>query len=63
MIVAAVILILVVLFMGFFVFLFAFAQRLGVSERTQPDMFWIIFRFALVATAILAALWFFSRPN
>jgi hypothetical protein len=59
MIVAAVILILVVLFMGCLVFLFAFAHRLGVSERTKPDMFMILFRFALVATAIIATLWFF----
>ena len=61
MIVAAVILILVVVFMGCLVFLFAFAHRLGISERTNPDMLTVLFRFALIATAILATLWFFSR--
>jgi hypothetical protein len=57
------ILVVLVFFMGCSFFLFMFAHRLGVSHQTKPDMFWIIFRFALVAAAIFAALLFFSRSN
>jgi hypothetical protein len=57
------ILVVVVFFIGCFFFLFMFAHRLGVSDQTKPDMFWIIFRFALIAAAIFAVLLFFKLSN
>ncbi len=59
----AVIFLLGVLFMGCLFFLMAFADRLGVSEQTKPDMLKISLRFAGVATTVFAVIWFFGHRN
>jgi len=61
--VAGAILLIGVLFVGCLFFLLAFALRLGVNERTSPDMLKVSLRFALVATAVFVTIWFFAHRN
>jgi hypothetical protein len=61
--VAGAILLLGVLFFGCLFFLLAFALRLGVNERSAPDMLKISLRFAGVATAVFAVIWFFAHRS